>query len=821
MNNIILKNSVRHLLRNKLYTFLNVLGLSIGISACWVIYKFVSYELSFENKIENKEHTYRLISRFGEKGEFSFTGGISTPIYFYMKEELVGVKRVVPVFKRFTKSVRVPINQQNEGKKENFDLTNQSIINTEGNYFDMVSYKWLAGDKKTALNNPSKVVLTDKRAKYYFPNTSYENILGRTLIYDDSIQVAVSGVIKTLDFPTEFKGEEFLLLNKSKFDLSLGNWTNTNSTDMVYFQTNNTEEANAALARIQKKVSDNWNLFNQENKINFTYNRQIEKLPLLESHFATDVKDNGINKTSKKVIYGLIGTAIFLLILACINYINLTTSQIPQRSKEIGIRKTLGSRAKHLILQMMLETGIVVLLAIILSSVISYVAIDALRDFFTQDSVEFQNPVSFIVFLGIVLISTTLLAGLYPSWIITTVNAVSIFRSKGEVKIANDKITLRKILIVFQFVVAQIFIVSALIIGKQMSFTIHKELGFNKDAVITTDIPYKLWNSENYNTKRKTLVEELRKISGIKHVSLGQKPMEDQVASTVFNHIIPGIKEPEMQRIFLKSVDTAYLKLYDLELIAGQNLLPSDTINSFVINESAVKTFGFQSPEDAIGKIIGQGNRRFPIMGVVKDFHISNFYTVIEPMALRSFMGNVNTINIKFDAGKSEQFPELIRQISDKWNQFFPKEEFNYKFYDESIADLYKKEQQLLKLTNISTALAILISCLGLFGLATIIAYQRSKEIGIRKVLGASISSIVNLLSKDFVKMVFIAILVAAPIVWWATNKWLQDFAYKIDVNWIPFTMGGTIGILAALLTVCYQAFKAAKTNPVDSLRDE
>ncbi|WP_282635445.1 ABC transporter permease [Sphingobacterium thalpophilum] len=384
MNKIILKNSIRHLLRNKLFTFLNVLGLSIGISACWVIYKFVSYELSFESKIENKEQTYRLISRFGENGEFSFTGGISTPIYFYTKEELTGIKRVVPVFKRFTKSVRVPISQQNEGKKENFDLTNQNIINTEANYFDMVSYEWLAGDKKTALDNPSKIVLTDKRAKYYFPNTPYENILGRTLIYDDSIQVAVSGVIKTLDFPTEFNGEEFLLLNKSKFDLSLGNWTNTNSTDRVYFQTNNTEEANVALATIQKKVLDNWNLFNQENKINFTYNRQIEKLPLLESHFATDIKDNGINKTSKKVIYGLIGTAMFLLILACINYINLTTSQIPQRAKEIGIRKTLGSKANHLILQMMLETGIVVLIAIILSSAISYIAISTLRDFFNK-----------------------------------------------------------------------------------------------------------------------------------------------------------------------------------------------------------------------------------------------------------------------------------------------------------------------------------------------------------------------------------------------------------------------------------------------------
>ncbi|MFD1770780.1 ABC transporter permease [Sphingobacterium suaedae] len=821
MNSIIFKNSIRHLFRNKLYTILNVLGLSIGISACWVIYKFVSYELSFENGIENKEHTYRLISKFGEDGEFNFSGGISSPIYFYMKEELAGIERVVPVFRRYTKSVRVPLDERDEGKKEYFDLTDQEIIKTEPNYFDMVPYEWLAGDKNTALDNPFKVVLTDTRAKHYFPNTSYENMLGRTLVYDDTIQVAVTGVIKTLDFPTEFKGQEFLQLDKSKYDLSLGNWTNTNNSDMVYFQTDDAQAANLSLANVQQKVNDNWKKFKQENKINFTYNRQIEKLPLLESHFATDVKDSGIDKTSKKVIYGLIGTAIFLLVLACINYVNLTTAQLPQRNKEIGIRKTLGSKAAHLILQMMLETMLVITMAIVLSGAISHFAISALEDFFSRESIQFHNPVSFALFLGTVLIFTVLLAGLYPSWIITKVNAVNIFRNKGQLHVTTERINLRKVLIVFQFVVAQVFIVSALIIGKQMSFTIHKDLGFNKDAVITTEIPYKLRNSENYSTKRKTLIEELRTIPGIKNVSLGEKPMEDQVSSSVFNHITPGVNEPEMQRIFLKSVDTAYLELYDLELVAGQNLLPSDTVSSFVINESAVTMFGFKSPEDAIGKIIGQGKRRFPIMGVIKDFHITSFYTVIEPMALRSYTANVNTINIKFEANKSGQIPELIDLVNKKWNQFFPQEEFNYTFYDDSIAELYIKEQQLLKLTNISTAIAILISCLGLFGLATIIAYQRSKEIGIRKVLGASISGIVSLLSKDFVKMVLIAILIASPIVWWGCNKWLEDFVYKIEISWIPFGFGGLIAVTAALLTVSYQALKAAKVNPVESLRDE
>lgn len=276
MKKVIFTNSMRHLLRNKLYTLLNILGLSIGISACWVIYRFVSYELSFENKIENGEHTYRLISRFGEDGEFNFSGGISSPIYFYMKEELMGIKRVVPVFKRFTKSVQIPIGEKNDRKRENFDLNDQNIISTEGNYFDMVSYEWLAGDKKHALDNPSNVVLTDSRAKYYFPNTPFEKILGRTLVYDDSVQVSVTGVVRALDFPTEFKGEEFLLLDKSKYDLSLGNWTNTNSSDMVYFQTskeqveiwkNKTPDNFKFFPKIPQSISHFGRLLNYEEKV--------------------------------------------------------------------------------------------------------------------------------------------------------------------------------------------------------------------------------------------------------------------------------------------------------------------------------------------------------------------------------------------------------------------------------------------------------------------------------------------------------------------------------------------------------------------------
>ncbi len=813
--------SLRHLLRNKLYTFLNVLGLTIGITSCWVIYKYVNYELSYEQGLASKEHTYRLVSKMGEEGNYSFSGGISAPIYFYMKEELTGYKTLAPLFKTYTQSVFVPEGRSRSLAKELLDFEKQQIYRTEPSYFDLLNYTWLGGDKHSALSSSKEVVLTESRARYYFPNQQLEDIIGKTIVYDDSVQVSVTGIIKALDYPSEFRGEEFMLLQKSSIDLSLVNWTNTNSSDMVYFQTNNELEANQLLDQVQKKVLANWKLFNQEKKVTYKYNREIEKLPILESHFTTEISDFGASKISKKVIYALIGVALFLLILACINYINLTTALIPQRNKEIGIRKTLGSKGSHLILQMLMETTWVVLLALLLSIPLSYLVMHSFSEFFSMENLRYVNSWSLIIFILFIFILTLLVAGIYPSWIMTKVNAVDIFRNKGKVTLGKVKLNIRKLFIVFQFVVALVFIISAIIIGQQLTYAIQKDLGFKKDAVLVSDIPFKLWDIENFESKRQTLITELRKIPGIAHLSLGQKPMTDRHSSSVYTVRNPGEQESEGHRIFLKSVDTAYLSVYGMQLIAGANLIPSDTVSSFIINETAMKMFQFASPEDALGKLIGQGNHRYPIVGVVKDFHISNFYAAIEPLALRTHMGNAGTINIRLSTSTSREVDQVMAAVGKKWERFFPAEDFSYEFMDKSIASLYKKEQMLLTLTNVCTAIAIIISCLGLFGLSTIAAYQRSKEIGIRKVLGASMAKIVTLLSQDYLKLLALALLIASPLVWWMCNAWLSDFAYRIEISWVPFLIGAVFIFTASILTISYQALKAANTNPVDSLRDE
>ncbi|MEJ5055512.1 ABC transporter permease [Sphingobacterium sp. MYb382] len=821
----IIKNSTRHLLRNKLFTALNILGLTIGISACWVIYKYTSYELSYESGMPEAKNTYRLVSQFGESGKENFNGGLSRPIFFSMRENTNGLTRVTPVYQAYFQSVRIKNEEKQGAKFKEVELDKQKIIRTDSSYFEMLSYDWLAGNKKSALEHPNQVVLNESRAKIYFPNLSNEDIIGQNISYisqnKDTLNMTVSGVVASLNYNTEFDGEEFILLQKTEKDNDLAQWTNTNGSDRVYFQAKDATSAAHVLKQVQDMVQEKWLLFKQDRKPTFSYNRVIQLLPLKESHFATYLQENTPAKTSKSVIYGLIGVGIFLLLLACINYVNLTTAQLPQRNKEIGIRKTLGSGSHYLIAQMILETALIVLTALILSFFVSKLFIGVLGDLLSAEALAYSNTTTFTLFLTFILSTTLLISGVYPAWMITKVNAIDIFRNKGQVQIGKNKLNFRKGLIVFQFIIAQLFIIGSIIIGQQLSYVLHKDMGFDKDAVIISNIPFKLYQMENFHTKKQTLAEEIRKIPGVQQVSLGTRPLTNGYSSSLYDYKPADGTEPTSVITYLKNIDTQYISLYNLELVAGTNLTPSDTVNGLVVNESAVKAFGFSSNVEALGKRIGQEPNLYPIVGVVKDFHQRDFYNSIDPMALGSNMESANNYNIKLEATQQQKWPEIIKKIEQKWANFFPIDQFEYTFYDESIASLYKKEQQLHTLTNMSTAIAIFISCLGLFGLATITAFQRSKEIGIRKVLGASITSIVGMLSKDFVKMVFIALLVAAPIVWWFSHNWLADFTYRIEISWLPFAAGGLVACFAALLTVSYQAIKAAKTNPVDSLRDE
>ncbi|MGK6350438.1 ABC transporter permease [Parapedobacter sp. DT-150] len=822
------KTTLRHLWRNRLFTVLNILGLAIGISACWVIYRIVDYEFSYDAQLPSSDRIYKVISAFNREGKESAMGGVSAPLYQGIEEEITGVEQVVPVFIQHNVfSIEIKRENQPPFIQEEPDR----IAATQASYFEMLPYTWLAGDKRTALDAPESVVLTESRANSYFPGSKPDDILNRTITYygqdkRDTVIRTVTGVVADYYTPSEFTAQEFFVLPKTAYEANM--WTNTNGTDRLYLQFSDGIDVKAKLREINELDARHWSAFEEERKSQGNMNvpkraRSYELLHIGEVHFATQVSDYGVSKTSKPVMYGLIGIGVFLLILACINYINMSVAQIPQRGKEIGVRKTLGGGRWQLIGQFLSETLLTALAASVLAFGLGRLAFRLLDDIIPVGVTPADDAFLLIGFMLSLVLLVTLLAGLYPGWLITRVKTVSVFKNFFAASTAANGFSLQRVLIVFQFTIALAFITSAIIVGTQLRHTLKADMGFNKDAIVLASIPWKYVFTEDtrYQDKQFTLLHELREIPGVTDVALGSAPLSSGYSSSPFGYAPDG-KGPVEIIAYKKFMDTAYLQLYQMELLAGRNIRASDTVNEFIINETAAKAFGFVNPNDAVGQFIGQrGNSPHAIAGVVKDFHTQDFYTPITPVVMATEKPNLSSFNIKLDSRDPSRWQATLKAIGEKWALFYPADTYHYQFYDETLEAMYKQERQIGKLINLATVITILISCLGLFGLATLTAYQRTKEIGIRKVLGATAAGIVALLSKDFLKLVLIAVVIASPIAWWAMNAWLEDFAYRIEIQWWMFAAAGLAAAVVALLTVSWQAIRAAMANPVDSLRDE
>lgn len=816
------KTTLRHLWRNRMFTLLNIFGLAIGISACWVIYRIVDHEFSYDADLPNSERIYKVISAFSRDGKESRMGGVSAPLYQGIEDEISGVEQVVPAFRQWTYRVEIKRENQPLFVKEEPD----GIVATTSSYFEMLPYRWLAGDKHTAMDAPESVVLTESRASLYFPTSEPEAVLHKTITYygRDTVTRTVTGIVADYDTPSEFTGQEFVVLPRVAYETYV--WTNTNGTDRLYLQFGQGVDVDAKLREINALDARHWTALAKEQENQGANNmptrgRTYELLPIRDVHFSTDVAEFGVTKTSRSVMYGLIGIGAFLLILACINYVNMSVAQLPHRGKEIGVRKTLGGGSWQLIGQFLSETLLTTLVAAVLAFGLGRMAFWLLADIIPQGVTPDGNLMTLLAFLLGVAVLVTLLAGLYPGWLITKVRTVQVFKSFFTISAPKSGLNLQKVLIVFQFTIALVFIISTIIVGTQLRYTLKADMGFNKDATILVNVPWKYLSDTRYQDKQFTLLNEIRTLPGVEKVAMGTAPLSSGYSSSPFGYT-PAEKDPIEITGFKKSIDTAYLGLYELELLAGRNIHASDTISEFLINEAAAKALGFATPEDAIGQVIGQrGNSMHPIAGVVKDFNTQDFYTAITPTILYMERPGLSSFNIKLDSHDPRKWQATTKAIGEKWAQFYPAEAYQYRFYDETLESLYNQERQVGKLINLATGVTIFISCLGLFGLATLTAFQRTKEIGIRKVLGATVSGIVGLLSKDFVKLVLIATLVASPIAWWAMNNWLEDFVYRIAIQWWMFAAAGFAAVMIALLTVSWQAIRAAIANPVDSLRDE
>ena len=802
-----IKTTLRHLWRNRLFTALNVLGLAIGISACWVVYRIVDYEMSFDQSHPDAERIYQIVGRFKADGQESGFGGVPLPLAPMLSEGISGVELVAPIYDQYIETLTVPAAGNLPEKK----VEDPRVVATRAPYFDMVPYHWLAGSKQGALDAPNKVVLTESRAAEYFPGLKPDDILGKTLQYD-TVARTVTGVLADLDYPSSFEEKEFIMVPTVEW--TSDNWIGSNSAHIVFIKTS----PGTAIQPIVDFATNKRLEFAGELQKEYGFESWFDAIPLTEKHFAAEYATSS-RSASMNVLYGLMGIGGFLLILACINYINLSTAQVPQRAKEIGVRKTLGGTPRTLIGNFLIETLAIAAAALLLAIPTTRLFMVVFPEFIPEGMQTFANPMGLALFLVALLFAITLAAGIYPAWLITKVRTVQVLKGHGEKMVVGARLNFRKALIVFQFVIAQVFIVSALIIGQQLNYTLNKDLGFSHDAVVNIGMPYR--SDQGADVDPFIYKRALLQHAEIPAVALGHEPLNNNHWGTDFRYAADtGEVRVNMPR---KYIDADYLNLYQLKLLAGTNIQQTDTLRDLLINDAARKALGFKTPEAAIGHRVSMGGRNsYPIVGVVADFHQKDFHVQIEPLALgaTNVRSSLQTFNIKLPADR-KQWQKALSTMEQEWKAIYPNAPFEYEFNDERIANLYESEHRMAKLISLATGVTILVSCLGLFGLATLTAFQRTKEIGIRKVLGATVSGIVGLLSRDFIKLVLIAIIIASPIAWWAMNKWLEDFAYRIDIQWWMFAVAGMTAVVVALLTVSWQAIRAAVANPVDSLRDE
>ncbi|MFN8302112.1 MAG: FtsX-like permease family protein [Saprospiraceae bacterium] len=807
--------SFRHLWRQKMFTALNILGLAVGMSACWVVFLVVRYELSYEKGMPDRELVYHVVSRFVFDGEESGNAGAPKPMYEALRDEVPGVALCVPAQETFVQKVAIPMG---EGIPPQVFEMQKRLMSTSLQYFQMIPYKWLAGNPAD-FNAPGKVVLTTERAQQYFPNMRPDQVLGRTYSYNDTMPVTVAGVVANLDYPSDFDALEFVTMG-TFFPLGKYHdmaWASVNSNHQLFVKIVPGADIalmNSTLNRIStERSADAMKIWGDNSR------RWHLLQPVSEMHFNGDYVDSH-RKANMKVLYGMMGVSGFLLLLACINFINLATAQMPQRARELGIRKTLGSGSRALIVQFLAETMLTGLFALVLAMGLVRLFLLNFDDFIPEGvNMSDQLPQT-LAFLAILLLVVSLLAGLYPAWLATRVQPVRILRGQPMMTVGKQRVTLRKGLIVFQFTSAQLFMLGALVVGLQLRYVLNHDLGFTRDAVVTASMPLKVQIKNTDNNRRFTMRDEMLRLPGVASVSMGEPPISFSYSANVYK-LVGADNQQEMQ-ISRKFVDTSYVGLYGLKLLAGRNFMPTDTTTEYVINATCARALGFQTPAEAVGRYLEEsGGGPIPIVGVVSDFHTTSFSQKIEPMALMTDKEMFSDFNIKLSGKRPDDWPKAIAALGEAWSKIYPEEAFEPKFYDQTLADLYEDERKMARMINLVMAVALLISCLGLFGLATLMAFQRTKEVGVRKVLGASTTSVVALLSKDFIRLVLVALAIAAPVAWWLMQKWLQTFAYRIEMHFWMIAAVGFGAVLLAFLTVSFQSIRAALADPVKSLRSE
>jgi len=782
----------RNLKRNKAYAFISVLGLALGIGCGILIFTLISYNLSFDNFHQNSNRIYRFYTEWHDESVIQ-SAGVPQPLAKAFRSDFTLAEKTARVI-NFRENLITIVS----GKQIKKFHEENGVAFAEPDYFDILNFPLVEGNKKTALLQPNQAIVTEKIAHKYFGNY---NPIGKVIRLDNKLDLTITGVLKDLPPNTDRRQEIYVsfasienYINKN-LELKWG-WVNTGCQGFVLLKPNVTvQQVNNALAQIVRKHYTGRDL-----KI---WNFKIQ--PLSDIHFNAGLG----GYAEKKYLWALFFIGLFLIVTACVNFVNLATAQALNRSKEVGIRKVLGSQPSQLFWQFMVETALITFVAVGVAIGFAEVSLPFINNLF-QARMEFnwEQLAAFIIGITILVI---FLSGSYPGLVLARFQPIMALRNKLSQKHVGG-FSLRRILVITQFSISQILIIGTIIVVLQIHYSQNADLGFDKNAVVLLPVP------ASDKAKLNTVYSRLNELSGVENVSYCFMPPASEASSITgvnYNHR----SEDEHWNINVKPADDHYLSTFGIKLIAGRNFYPADSSREFLVNETFVRKLNLR-PNDVIGKTLAVNDKQTiaTIVGVVKDFHNYSFHQEIDPVCMGPDYKTYSTCAVKINMGNARPLLSSFEKI---WSDAFPDQIYSYQFMDDKIARFYQFDSILLKLIEVFSGIAIIIGCLGLYGLVSFMAVRKTKEIGVRKVLGASLKQILWIFGREFCTLLLIAFTIAAPLAWWVMNNYLHDFKYRIAIGPGIFFIAILSTFLIASFSVGYKSIIAALANPVKSLKSE
>lgn len=798
------KLAFRNANRQKGYSIANILGLASGMAVCLLIFLVVRLETNFDRFHAKKDHIYRVVSIFKEPQGIGYEPGVPFPTAPALRQDYPQLKNVADILSLGGDGQISVLDSNNATHPLHLFKEDAGILYTEPQFFDIFDFQWLAGDKSTALKDPNTVVLTKTMAEKYFG--TWQSAIGKSLGFDKlSSPLKVTGILADMpvntDFPLKLLISYSSLKNTGLAQMMTSNWTAIFAQHYCF----------VVLPDQLSEAQFNKDLTAVVNKYKpvENHNEGMILLPLTQMHFDTRYNLFNNHPFSKDLIWALGLIGIFVLVIACVNFVNLATAQAINRSKEVGIRKVLGSGRGQLFGQFLSEAAVIVLLSALLAIAICTIALPWLNHIlYMHIDRQFGKDPAVLAALVAMVLGSTLLSGFYPAIVLSGFNPISAIKNKTSIKTAGP-FSLRRLLVVFQFTISQGLIIGVLVVVGQTAYFHSAPMGFDKEAIVITHMPD--------NSKMDLLRQQLMLLPGIDKVSFSfaspLDPGNDWNSDIEYNHV----KQHDFGAN-LKWADSIYPSLYHMQLLAGRFYTGP---NDMVVNEAFLRKLGIHEPKLAIGANViveGGADAWGTITGVVRDFNIATLRDSVRPVILEPWKQTYSTVNIKIAASRIARVLPGIEQL---WKATFPDKVYEYQFLDETLAGYYKQEQQLSMLFKIFAGIAIFISGLGLYSLVSFMAVQRAKEMGIRKTLGASAASIVYLFSREFTVLILIAFFIAAPIAGYLMHHWLQNYAFHFQPGPLLFVEAIGLSALIAWLSVGYRALRAAMANPVKSLKTE